>query len=98
MSIIQDISFVCDGCDTHHMVKDDAEMPPHWLGLQIAIANEDGLISSQERDIYKHFCSIECMITYVCGEEIKERLSFVDRKNLDNEPSEDDNYESEEDL
>ncbi len=63
------------------MLHNDMEMPPYWIGFQVAIADSDGLIPDHERDVYTHFCKQECLIEFVNStevNEINERILLVD--------------------
>lgn len=73
------VTFVCDGCETQFMVDESMDIPPHWLAAQIAISDKEGMVPNQERDIFLHFCKRECVMQYVSGAKLRERLCLVDR-------------------
>ena len=60
------------------MLSEDMEMPPYWIGVQLAIPDIDGLIPDHERDIFVHFCEQECLIEFSNSNHIKERIMLVD--------------------
>jgi hypothetical protein len=62
------------------------ELPPNWIGVQIAIANSDGYIPPHERDIYMHFCSIECLSEHADGDDFKERYYLADKMDQEEQP------------
>ena len=72
------ITIICDSCEKEYMMDDEMEMPPYWLGVQFAVANKDGMIPL--KDIFVHVCSQKCLIEYVKGNVIKERILLVDKK------------------
>lgn len=73
------ITFICDSCEKQFMIDETMEIPPHWIAVQIAIADKDGLVPSQERDVFSHFCSQECVVEYTSSDKIRERSLTVDR-------------------
>lgn len=73
------ITFKCDICGTEFQINEDFELPPGWIGSQITIANSQGYIVNQEREVYSHFCSRECFSEYIGGEQFSLRLALVDR-------------------
>ncbi len=79
MSFRHAITFVCNSCDTEHIIEEEMEMPPNWFGFQIAIANDEGVIPDEERDVYMHFCSRTCLIEYAGGQDLRERAILVDK-------------------
>ena len=88
MSVKQQVTFVCNGngCGEEYMLHEDMEMPPHWIGLQVAISDEDGAIPDHEREIFTHFCKQECLIEYVNSNDITERMMLVDGESDDFPP------------
>jgi len=62
------------------MIDDLMEIPPHWIAVQYAIADQDGLVPAQEREVFLHFCSQNCIVDYSKGNTLKERICTVDRK------------------
>lgn len=72
--------YVCDNCGKEYTVDDSMEMPPYWFGVQIAIADKDGLIPPHEREIFDHFCCQTCFTKHSEGKEVRERKCIVDKK------------------
>jgi len=95
MSIRLTHTFVCDNCETEFMMTDEAEMPRHWLGFQMVVANSDGLIPKRERDLYSHFCSLRCLIEYVSSSIVRERVATVDMEEDDDDVMPEDGDEQE---
>lgn len=81
------ISIVCDACDTHHLLDQESQdMPPHWMGIKLFMADADGLVPPSEReDEYLHFCSPECASKYMLGEDIELRLRTIDQEREEND-------------
>ncbi len=71
------------------MVDETMDIPGHWFAVQIAIADKDGLVPHQERDLFQHFCSQQCVVDYVKSDEVRERLCSI------NQPYEDDDEDDE---
>jgi len=81
MSFRHEITFKCDSCDTNFTIDEQAmELPPGWLGLQIAVADSDGCIPEQEREVFGHFCTRACLVEYISSQQIMERLCLTDKK------------------
>lgn len=87
MGLHQSVVFTCDMCESHFTVGNDMELPPGWIGVQMAVADADGYIPTHERDIYIHFCSLQCLGEYMSGDDMKERYYLADR--TDNSMSDD---------
>jgi hypothetical protein len=79
MSIVHQVTYHCDGCDTNFMIDETMELPPSWLGLQIVIADSDGCIPDHEREIFCHFCSQKCLMEYASSVAMRERLVLADK-------------------
>lgn len=82
------IEFVCDHCGETFTTDESMDQPPYWFGIQVVIADQSGIIPVQEREIYNHFCSQECLIYFCQGEELRMRKCTVDKK-FDDEDEED---------
>ena len=56
------ITIICDSCDSQFMIDETMDMPPYWLGVRLAVADGDGLVSSHERELI----SVNCLeqVTY----------------------------------
>lgn len=80
MGLLQSIVFMCDRCDKHFTIGNDMELPPGWLGVQLAIADSNGYIPTREREVYMHFCSLECLSEFIDSDELKERFYLVDKQ------------------
>ena len=91
MSYEQTITFKCNNetCGLQYTIEEEMEMPPHWFGLQLAIADSEGMIPPHERDIFQHFCSQRCLVEYVASKIIKTRYLLASRKEP-YEPDDDD--------
>jgi len=87
MLVRQRITFICNGCGQEWMITEEMEMPPYWLGLEVAVADKDGLVPEHERAKFIHFCEQECLTKYTNSDELKERILSVDR-NIDEVPPE----------
>ena len=95
MSFKHKINFQCDGCGQQHILEEGMELPPRWLGVQIAFSNSDGIIPKQEQECFCHFCNIECFGDFVSSQEIKDRLLLVDEEYEDDE--DDEEYDDDDD-
>lgn len=82
---MQKISFVCDFCEQNYLGFDandpdiNLDMPPGWMGVQIVLADSEGLIPEHEQQVIRHFCSKQCLAEYIRGEEFKRRIAMVDQ-------------------
>jgi hypothetical protein len=90
MSFRHKVDFTCDNCDKEYMLSDGMELPPSWIGVQIAIANTEGMIPEHEQEVYLHFCSIECLSDYVKGNDMMDRFLLADRP-VEDEDDDDNN-------
>ena len=80
MSFEHKVTFCCDACDTNYMLDDDLmELPPGWLGMQVVIADSDGLIPEHEREVFCHFCSQDCLVEYASSDDMRQRLVLADQ-------------------
>ena len=89
------VTFVCDSCDKQYMTDESMELPPYWFAVQVAIADKDGLVPVQERDVFQHFCTQRCAIEYTKGNQLKQRSCMVDKQKNDNEDSGEEEYDNE---
>lgn len=64
-------------------------MPPHWIGVHLAISNKDGHFPEREIDVFNHFCSTECLIEYLRSQEFRERRLTVDAAEEEGEEEDD---------
>ena len=74
------LTFFCDSCGTEFLADDSIDIPPHWFAVQYAIADKEGFVPPQERDVFLHFCSLGCCIEFAKSDALKERSLTVDRK------------------
>jgi hypothetical protein len=74
------ITFNCDHCNENFIVDEGMEMPPYWIGVQIALSNHHGNIPVQEQEVINHFCSTECFNAFLEGEDFKRRIALVDKE------------------
>ncbi len=88
MGLHQQVVFTCDQCDKHFTLGFDMELPPGWFGVQIAIADSDGYIPPHEREIYTHYCSLDCLAESVVDDDLKERFYLADKLDKDDEEEE----------
>lgn len=82
------VTFICDSCEKQFMIDETMDVPPHWIAIQVAMSDKDGLIPNQERDKFSHFCSQECVALYAKSDELRERSLMVDRNSEDDDDSE----------
>lgn len=73
------VTFICDICEEQYLIEESMDMPPGWFAVQVAIADKDGLVPNQERDVFSHFCSRKCVAEYAKSDELRERSLTVDR-------------------
>lgn len=84
MSFKHEVTFSCDICDTNFMIdEEEMELPPGWFGMQVIIADSEGVVPEHERDVYSHFCSQKCLIEYVKSSDMRQRLLMADREEED---------------
>lgn len=81
MAYEHNITFTCDykDCEKNFMIDETMELPPHWIGMQVAIGNKEGEVIENEQNIFAHFCSIECTIKYLSSTNFKNRYFSVDK-------------------
>lgn len=78
MSFSHQVTFRCDACDQNYMIEiESMELPPGWLGLQVVIADIEGCVPDQEREVYCHFCSQDCLIEYTASDDMRQRLALA---------------------
>lgn len=82
-------TFVCDNCEEQYMIVEDMDIPPRWFAVQIAIADSEGYVPVQERDIFVHFCSQRCAAEYMKSDTVRARAAMVDQKNDEEEDARD---------
>jgi len=78
MSFNHEVTFKCDACETNFMIDESMEMPPGWLGMQVAIADSDGCVPDHEQDVFCHFCSQDCFVEFASSDEMRSRLAMAD--------------------
>jgi len=61
------------------MLEDQMDMPPYWMGIQLAIANGEGMVPMNNKDTFLHFCSVECLAEYA-DQDLREMVLVVDQK------------------
>ena len=83
MSFRHRVDFKCDTCDREHMLDEGMELPPNWMGVQIAFSNAEGIIPEHEQEVFNHFCSLQCLAEFVQSEEVKERFYLSDEDDDD---------------
>lgn len=74
------LTLLCDSCGKEWMVEEDMDIPPYWFGVQISIADKEGLVPQHEREVYTHFCGQECFKEYVSGDSMRERAALIDKQ------------------
>lgn len=82
------ITIVCDSCEKEYMIESTMDLPPYWLGVQMAIADKDGVVPP--KDIFIHLCSQECMADYAASDIMKEKILLADKHERDFREEEDD--------
>lgn len=87
------VTFICDSCEKQFMIDESMDIPPHWIAIQVAMSNKDGLVPNQEREVFSHFCSQDCVTVYAQSDILRERSIMVDRNFEDEEESEGDGKE-----
>lgn len=75
----QVLSFHCDECQEEFSVEEGMDLPPYWMGMQVCLGNQYGIIPEREMDVILHFCGINCLKKYINGENMKRRLALVDK-------------------
>ena len=81
------ITIVCDSCEKEYMMGNNMDLPPYWLGIQLAVADKDGVVPS--KDTFVHLCSQQCFIEYAQSDAVKEKILLADKAE-DSFPEEDD--------
>lgn len=80
MSYHNQVTFNCDSCDTNFTIDEETmELPSGWIGIQVIVADTEGCIPEHEREVYSHLCSRECLIEFISGDEMRQRLCLVDK-------------------
>jgi hypothetical protein len=79
-------------CEVEYTIEQKMDLPPYWIGVQLALSNVNGFIPSHEREVFNHFCSMECLTVYLQGEEVLQRKSLVDRS-FDDDEDDDEGFE-----
>lgn len=74
------VTFHCDVCEVDYTVADAMDIPPHWFAVQIAIGNQNGTVPTADRDVFYHFCSLDCVIEHAQSDKLKERFLTIDRQ------------------
>lgn len=72
------VTFHCNNCSTEYAIDNSMDLPPHWVAVQLAITNNEGLIPEHEQNLYMHFCTQKCFTAYSKSDELKERILMVD--------------------
>jgi hypothetical protein len=72
------ITVTCDNCNSEFPTEDSMELPPYWMGVQIAVANHDGIIVGQ--DLFVHICSTKCLAEFSKSQIIKDKIMFADKE------------------
>lgn len=80
------ITLICDYCEKNYSLEDEMEIPPYWFAVQVAIANQYGLVPNHERDKFMHFCSQECLASYAASPAFRERICLVDKEYDEEQP------------
>jgi hypothetical protein len=70
------------------MADTEIEMPPMWMGMQVMIADTEGLIPDQEREIFHHFCKLECLREFLASDSLDQRMVMIDAQDEIDEESE----------
>ena len=74
------ITIICDMCETEFMIDLEMDLPPYWLGVQIAVANQDGIVPT--KDMFIHVCSQECFIEFAKSQDLKEWRMLADKPDI----------------
>lgn len=77
MSFKHIVDFECDGCGQRYSLE-SGELPPRWIGVQIAMANTEGDIPKHEQKCFSHFCSLECLLEFAKSDDLRERFLLSD--------------------
>ena len=90
MSISVTVS--CDNCGSEFPTETSMELPPYWMGVQIAVSNSSGTIVGN--DLFVHLCSPKCLSEFAKGSMVKEKIMLADkeqpRKKSDNDDDDED--------
>lgn len=79
-------TLLCDSCEEQYILEIGMDLPPHWFGVQMVIADKDGTIS-EEKETFLHFCSQDCLADYAKSKNITEKMFSVDDEDNDDEVS-----------
>ena len=88
------ITLSCDSCGSEFSAEDEMELPPYWMGVQIAVANSNGLIAGQ--DLFVHICSQKCFVEFSKGQVIKNKIMLIDKEKPSNKQMHEDDEDMEE--
>lgn len=61
------------------MLPEGMEIPPYWLGIQIAVGDGEGIIPHNARDLFLHICSLECLSEMATNHKLRERVALIDK-------------------
>ena len=73
------ITIICDVCESEYLMEEGMELPPYWLGVQIAVGDSEGEIPAQTRDLLLHFCSLDCLHNLAENSQVRARLALIDK-------------------
>jgi len=76
MTVRSEVTFSCDQCGMEYMLDYDMNSPPNWIGVQLMLANPDGIVSEPDRDLFFHICSPACMREFAISEKFADALSL----------------------
>ncbi len=71
------VTLICDNCGEEYILGENMDLPPYWLGVQVAVGNYDGEASGAE--LFLHLCGQECLSEYTEGEELRNKIAFIDK-------------------
>ena len=58
----QVLSYQCDECDEEFDLEEGMDLPPYWIGTQMCLGNQFGIIPDHEMDIILHLLIKKHMI------------------------------------
>lgn len=69
------ITLVCDACEQEYLLNEDMEIPPYWIGAQIAAGNKDGLLT---QELFIHVCSQKCLLEFI-RKNFRKYMALIDK-------------------
>ena len=74
------ITLICDVCEKEYMLDEGMEIPPYWLGIQIAIGDGDGMVPTGARDLFLHLCSLDCFSEAANNRKVRDQMALIDKR------------------